>query len=94
MRPARWRRFAERSAWAAYANPLHTAGVAISMAKVGQVAQNAHIELLIRAFKGEEVDLSDYLRVRGQWPAHQVAGTTINQETPFMCPILGARRDL
>jgi transposase InsO family protein len=45
----------------AYTDLLHTTGVAISMAEVGEATQNGYAERLIRTIKEEEVDLSDYL---------------------------------
>ena len=45
----------------AYTDLLHAAGVAISMAEVGEATQNGYAERLIRTIKEEEVDLSDYL---------------------------------
>jgi putative transposase len=45
----------------AYTDLLHAAGVAISMAEVGEATQNGYAERLIRTIKEEEVDLSEYL---------------------------------
>jgi putative transposase len=45
----------------AYTDLLRAAGVAISMAEVGEATQNGYAERLIRTIKEEEVDLSDYL---------------------------------
>jgi transposase InsO family protein len=45
----------------AYTDLLQAAGVAISMAEVGEATQNGYAERLIRTIKEEEVDLSDYL---------------------------------
>jgi transposase InsO family protein len=44
----------------AYTDLLRAAGVAISMAEVGEATQNGYAERLIRTIKEEEVDLSDY----------------------------------
>ncbi len=44
-----------------YVKLLESSGVTISMAEVGEVTQNAHVERLIRTIKEEEVSLSDYL---------------------------------
>jgi putative transposase len=44
-----------------YVKLLKSRGVKISMAEVGEVTQNAHVERLIRTIKEEEVSLSDYL---------------------------------
>jgi transposase InsO family protein len=44
-----------------YVEVLKEARVQISMAQVGQVTQNAHVERLIRTIKEEEVDLSEYV---------------------------------
>lgn len=46
---------------AAYVAALEQAGVAISMAEVGQAWQNGYAERLMRTIKEEEVDLSHYL---------------------------------
>lgn len=43
-----------------YVQHLKDAGVAISMAEVGEAWQNGYAERLIRTIKEEEVDLSDY----------------------------------
>jgi putative transposase len=43
-----------------YTHRLQQAGVQISMAEVGQSAQNGYAERLIRTIKEEEVDLNDY----------------------------------
>jgi transposase InsO family protein len=45
----------------AYTDLLQAAGVAISMAEIGEATQNGYAERLIRTIKEEEVDLSDYL---------------------------------
>ena len=45
----------------AYTHLLQAAGVAMSMAEVGEATQNGYAERLIRTIKEEEVDLSDYL---------------------------------
>jgi transposase InsO family protein len=45
----------------AYTDLLQAAGVAISMADIGEATQNGYAERLIRTIKEEEVDLSDYL---------------------------------
>ena len=45
----------------AYTDLLRAAGVAISMAEVGEATQNGYAERLIRTLKEEEVDLSDYV---------------------------------
>lgn len=45
---------------AAYVNLLAAAGVAISMAEVGEAWQNGYAERLMRTIKEEEVALSDY----------------------------------
>jgi len=45
----------------AYPDLLRAAGVAISMAEIGEATQNGYAERLIRTVKEEEVDLSDYL---------------------------------
>ena len=45
----------------AYTDLLKAAGVAISMAEIGEAAQNGYAERLIRTIKEEEVDLSDYV---------------------------------
>ena len=45
----------------AYTDLLQAAGVAISMAEVGEATQNGYAERLVRTIKEEEVDLSDYL---------------------------------
>jgi putative transposase len=44
-----------------YTDLLKAAGIAISMAEVGEATQNGYAERLIRTIKEEEVDLSDYL---------------------------------
>jgi transposase InsO family protein len=44
----------------AYIHTLEQAGVAISMAAVGEPRQNGYAERLIRTIKEEEVDLADY----------------------------------
>jgi transposase InsO family protein len=44
----------------AYVDRLKAAGVAISMAAVGEAWQNGYAERVIRTVKEEEVDLSDY----------------------------------
>jgi transposase InsO family protein len=44
----------------AYVDTLEQAGVAISMADVGEAAQNGYAERVIRTIKEEEVYLSDY----------------------------------
>jgi transposase InsO family protein len=44
----------------AYTDLLQAAGVAISMAEIGEATQNGYAERLIRTIKEEEVDLSDY----------------------------------
>lgn len=44
----------------AYIQTLQQAGVAISMAAVGEPTQNGYAERLIRTIKEEEVELSDY----------------------------------
>ena len=44
-----------------YVKLLKSRGVKISMAEVGEVTQNAHVERLIRTIKEEEVSLSDYM---------------------------------
>ena len=44
-----------------YMQMLVEAGVAISMAEVGQAWQNGYAERLIRTIKEEEVDLSEYI---------------------------------
>lgn len=44
----------------AYVQTLQQAGVAISMAAVGEPTQNGYAERLIRTIKEEEVELSDY----------------------------------
>lgn len=44
-----------------YAQMLIEAGIAISMAQVGQAWQNGYAERLIRTIKEEEVDLSEYI---------------------------------
>jgi transposase InsO family protein len=44
----------------AYTELLKEAGVAISMAEVGEAWQNGYAERLMRTIKEEEVDLSDY----------------------------------
>jgi putative transposase len=44
-----------------YTDLLKVAGIAISMAEVGEATQNGYAERLIRTIKEEEVDLSDYL---------------------------------
>jgi putative transposase len=43
-----------------YTELLQTQGIRISMAEVGQPAQNGYAERLMRTLKEEEVDLSDY----------------------------------
>ena len=43
-----------------YVKHLKQNGIEISMAEVGQVTQNGHVERLIRTIKEEEVYLSDY----------------------------------
>ena len=53
-----------------YVKLLDSSGVKISMAEVGQVTQNAHVERLIRTIKEEEVSLSDYLDYRDAY--HQI----------------------
>lgn len=45
----------------AYVRRLREAGVRISMADVGEAAQNGHVERLIRTIKEEEVYLADYI---------------------------------
>ena len=45
----------------AYTDLLQAAGVAISMAEIGEATQNGYAERLIRTIKEEEVDLSDYV---------------------------------
>jgi len=45
----------------AYTDLLQAAGVAISMAEMGEATQNGYAERLIRTIKEEEVDLSDYV---------------------------------
>jgi len=45
----------------AYVRRLREAGVRISMADVGEAAQNGHVERLIRTIKEEEVYLTDYI---------------------------------
>jgi transposase InsO family protein len=47
-----------------YVKLLNASNVRISMAEVGQVTQNAHVERLIRTIKEEEVGLSEYLDYR------------------------------
>ncbi|MBI3659977.1 DDE-type integrase/transposase/recombinase [Candidatus Acetothermia bacterium] len=44
----------------AYVQRLQEAGIAISMAEVGEPRQNGYAERLIRTIKEEEVELSDY----------------------------------
>jgi transposase InsO family protein len=44
-----------------YTDLLQAAGVAISMAEIGEATQNGYAERLIRTIKEEEVDLSDYI---------------------------------
>jgi transposase InsO family protein len=44
-----------------YVQMLREAGVAISMAEVGQAWQNGYAERVIRTIKEEEVDLSEYV---------------------------------
>lgn len=44
----------------AYVDTLQAAGVAISMAEVGEATQNGYAERVIRTIKEEEVYLSDY----------------------------------
>jgi transposase InsO family protein len=44
-----------------YTDLLKAAGIAISMAEVGEATQNGYAERLIRTIKEEEVDLSDYI---------------------------------
>jgi len=44
-----------------YVSLLHDAGVAISMAEVGEPTQNGYAERLMRTIKEEQVDLTDYL---------------------------------
>jgi putative transposase len=43
-----------------YTELLHSQGVRISMAEVGEPTQNGYAERLMRTIKEEEVDLSDY----------------------------------
>lgn len=43
-----------------YVKLLRDAGIAISMAEIGQAWQNGYAERLIRTIKEEEVELSDY----------------------------------
>lgn len=45
---------------ATYTTELHTRGIQISMAEVGQAWQNGYAERLIGTIKDEEVDLADY----------------------------------
>ncbi|NJN83626.1 MAG: IS3 family transposase [Caldilineaceae bacterium] len=54
----------------AYVQPLLEAGVAISMAEVGEAWQNGFAERLIRTIKEEEVDLSDYANYHDAY--HQI----------------------
>lgn len=44
-----------------YTDRLHSTGVQISMAEVGQSAQNGYAERVIRTIKEEEVSLNEYL---------------------------------
>jgi putative transposase len=53
-----------------YVKLLESSGVKISMAEVGEVTQNAHIERFIRTIKEEEVSLSDYLDYQDAY--HQI----------------------
>ena len=43
-----------------YTELLHSQGICISMAEVGEPTQNGYAERLMRTIKEEEVDLSDY----------------------------------
>jgi putative transposase len=45
----------------AYVNTLQEAGVAISMAEVGEPTQNGYAERLMRTMKEEQVDLTEYV---------------------------------
>ena len=60
----------------AYVDTLLAAGVAISMAEVGEATQNGYAERVIRTIKEEEVYLSDY---RGFGDAYSQIGQFIDE---------------
>lgn len=60
----------------AYVDELHKHGVSISMAAIGQPAENGYAERLMRTIKEEEVDLSDY---RSFTEAYQYIGRFLDE---------------
>jgi len=63
-----------------YTELLHSQGIQISMAEVGEPTQNGYAERLMRTIKEEEVDLSDY---QDYHHAYQQIGQFL--EEVYMC---------